>query len=138
MKELETKEIFNLLTEAKTIAVVGISRNKDKTSRIIASFLADKNYRVVGVNPAAPAIPGIPVYKSLADVPHKIDIVDVFRKSEDIGELIPDVIKVNPKCLWLQLGIRNDDESAKAFKAGISIVQDSCILVMYKKLIASA
>ena len=64
---------------------------------------------MAGVNPAAPVITGIPVYKCLSDIPYKVDIVDVFRKPETIYEIIPEVISINPKCLWLQEGIRNDD-----------------------------
>jgi predicted CoA-binding protein len=136
MKELRRDEISALLKETKTIAVVGISGEAYKTSRQIAQYLLENNYRVAGVNPAAPSIPGIPVYKSLTEIPFEIDIVNVFRRPETIGELIPDVIKVKPKCLWLQLGIRNDEEVEKAFNEGISIVQDACIYVLHQQLTA--
>jgi uncharacterized protein len=130
-KELEQDEICRLLETSRTIAVVGISGDPDKTSRSIAEYLVKNNYRVAGVNPAAPSIPGIPVYKSLLDIPYQIDIVDVFRRSETIGELIPDVIKIKPKCLWLQQGIKNDIAAEEAFKNGVSVVQDKCILVYH-------
>lgn len=133
MKELNTEEICSLLSRAKTIAVVGISGTAGKTSRVIADYLIENNYRVVGVNPAAPSIPGIPVYKSLTEIPFKIDIVDVFRKSEDIPQLIPDVIETKPECLWLQLGISNNEACSPAYAEGISIVQDKCIYVLHQE-----
>ena len=132
MKELNRAEICSLLKRAETIAVVGISGTAGKTSRVIADYLLENNYRVAGVNPAAPSIPGISVYKSLLDIPFKIDIVNVFRKSEDIPQLIPDVLQVNPECLWLQLGISNDEAVKPAFEQGISIVQDKCIYVLHQ------
>ena len=132
MKELNGSEICSLLKEAKTIAVVGISANQARVSRSIAEFLSNY-YRVVGVNPAAPSIEGIPVYKSLSDIPFEVDIVDVFRKPETIPELIPEIIKIKPKCLWLQEGIRNDEAVSEAFDAGINIVQDKCIYVYFNR-----
>lgn len=133
LKELDSNEICDLLKNAETIAVVGISADAGKISRRIADFLLSKNYRVAGVNPAAPIIPAITVYKSLSDIPFEIDIVNVFRKSESIPELIPDIIKVKPKCLWLQEGISNDAAVSEAYEKGISIVQDKCILVYFNK-----
>ncbi len=132
MRELNGSEICSLLKEAKTIAVVGISANQARVSRSIAEFLS-KYYRVVGVNPAAPSIEGIPVYKSLSDIPFEVDIVDVFRKPETIPELIPEIIKIKPKCLWLQEGIRNDEAVSEAFDSGINIVQDKCIYVYFNR-----
>lgn len=129
IKELNTAEICSLLKTAKTIAVVGISSTPVKISRKIADLLASKNYRVVGVNPAAPTITGITVYKTISEIPHQVDIINVFRKPETIAEIIPEVIKMNPKCLWLQEGIRNDEAVKPAFEKGISIVQDKCIWV---------
>lgn len=136
IKELDTAEICTLLKNAKTIAVVGISATPGKISRTIADILVSNNYRVVGVNPAAPVIPGIPVYKSISEIPHKVDIVNVFRRSETIAEIIPEVIKLNPKCLWLQEGIRDDEAVKPAFEKGISIVQNKCIWVYFNKCLS--
>lgn len=122
-----------ILREAKTIAVVGFSKNKSRTSRQIASFLKSVGYNVFGINPTIEEneIEGIPIYHSLLDVPQKIDIVNVFRKSEDIPELIDDIKNVNPKVLWLQLGIRNDSAVEPLQKLGIEVIQDTCIYVEY-------
>ena len=123
-------DICKILKEFKNVAVVGISRNPSKTSRYIADYLVDNGFNVAGVNPAAPfECGGIKVYKSLLEVPFKIEIIDVFRRSKDIEELIPDVLKVNPKVLWLQLGIRNDMAVKPAVDAGIITIQDKCIKI---------
>ena len=119
------------LKYSKTIAVVGISSNPDKTSRAIADFLLRKGYRVVGVHPKPFDIEGIPVYAKLTDIPFDIDIVDVFRRSEMIDEIIPDVLDKNPKALWLQLGIRNDKAVKPVVDNDIFVVQDECIKIVY-------
>lgn len=129
---MKTKEIKKILSEAKTIAVVGISRNPYKTSRDIADFLMRKGYQVVGVNPNFTGeIENINVYSSLTEIPFAIDIVNVFRRSEDIPEIIDDVLKKKPKTLWLQLGIQNDEAVKPVEEAGINVIQNNCIKVMY-------
>lgn len=135
MSDLELKEICKLLSDSRTIAVVGISREPDKTSRNIASFLSDYGYDVVGVNPVFDSdnADGIPVYKSISDIPHQIDIINVFRRSEDIPGLIDDVIAKKPKVLWLQQGIRNDKAVIPVIEYGITTIQDKCIFVYYNR-----
>lgn len=122
-----------LLKNSKTIAVVGISRNPNRISRGIADYLVKNGYHVVGVNPNKyfKDADGIVVYNNLTEIPHKIDIVNVFRKSEDIPSIIADVITAMPKSLWLQLGIRNDDAVSIVAEKGIQVVQDNCIKVCH-------
>jgi predicted CoA-binding protein len=129
--EQELKEISKILSEARTIAVVGLSDNPDKTSRQIAEFLVDKGYKVVGVNPTIKKSGEIDVYPTLTDIPFEIDIVDVFRKSENIPDIIPEVLKLNPKVLWLQEGVRNDDAVRLVIEKGIYTIQNKCIAVYY-------
>ena len=125
-------DICKILKESKKIAVVGLSKNPTKTSRHIAEFLIEKGYEVVGVNPtASDNIDGIKVYKSIKDIPHDIDIVDVFRHSEDIPEIISDVLEKNPKVLWLQLGIQNNEAVKPVIEKGITTIQNKCILIEY-------
>ena len=124
-------QLCTILEQAKTIAVVGISRNELRTSRQIADFLVEGGYKVAGVNPAKPDIKGIPVYESLNEIPFKVDIVDVFRRREFIPELIDDVIKIQPKVFWLQLGIRNDEAVKILFDHNITVVQDTCIAIQH-------
>jgi hypothetical protein len=120
-----------ILKEAKNIAVVGISRNELNISRIIAQYLVLNGYNVFGVNPnqSFNFADGIHVYNSLKEIPIQIDIVNVFRKSEAIPQIIDDVISIMPKVVWLQLGIRNDESVQKLNDLGITVVQDSCIKV---------
>ena len=118
-----------ILKNSKTIAVVGVSSNPTRTSRMIVNYLISAGYNVVGVNPGKPKIDGLEVFAKLTDIPFQIDIVNVFRKSEDIPQIIPDVLAVNPKTLWLQLGISNDDAVKPCIDKGIITIQDKCIKV---------
>jgi predicted CoA-binding protein len=124
-------DLCEILKNSKTIAVVGISSNPMRTSRNIADYLVRNSYNVVGVNPNRNFndADGIKVYNSLREIPHKIDIVNVFRRSEDIPEIITDVNEIMPKVLWLQLGIRNDNAVQSCIEKKITVVQDSCIKV---------
>lgn len=121
--------ICEILRNSKSIAVVGISKDETKTSRRIADFLINNNFMVVGVNPTIDIAGQIKVYHNLTDIPHKIDIVDIFRKSEDIPLLIDDILKIKPKVCWLQLGIRNDEAVKPLIDAGIIVIQDKCIKI---------
>ena len=121
----------DILKNSKTIAIIGLSSNPFRISRDIANYLVSHEYSVVGVNPNKNFTDanGIIVYNSLLEIPFEIDIVNVFRKSEDIPLLISDIITVNPKCLWIQLGIRNDSAVRPLIDKGIKVIQDSCIKV---------
>ena len=133
MEIVNSIQICDILKETKNIAVYGISSDPDKTSRSIARFLVEQGFNVVGINPALSEVEGIKVYPKLTDVPIDIDLVDVFRRSEYIGDLIPDVLAKRPKVLWLQLGIRNNEAVKPAIDAGIDIIQDKCIYIEYKR-----
>ena len=129
--EKELNEISRILSDAKIIAVVGLSDNPFRTSRQIAEFLVDKRFKVVGVNPNIKKAGEIEVYPNLSSIPFEIDIVDVFRRSETIPDLIEDVLQKNPKVLWLQQGIRNDAAVKPVIEKGIYTIQDKCIAVYY-------
>lgn len=131
MHNEDLKVIENQLRTAKTIAVLGFSKYPNKTSRMIASILVSKGFKVFGVNPTIDEneIDGIKVYKSLKDINEQIDIVNVYRRSEDIPEIIDDVLAINPKLLWLQEGIRNDIAVKPVIEKGITVYQDMCIAV---------
>ncbi len=120
-----------ILKQAKNIAVVGLSANPVRQSRQIAELLLRNGYNVVGVNPLNKNDTLFKIYPSLRDVPFPIDIVDVFRRSEHIPQIIDDVLAVKPKVLWLQAGIRNDEAVEPVIKAGITTIQDFCIKVAF-------
>ncbi|MBU2445633.1 MAG: CoA-binding protein [Bacteroidetes bacterium] len=123
-------EIFK---NAKNIAVVGISNNPGRDSGLIANFLKSKGYNVVGVNPVQDDFDGIKVYKTLKDVPFKIDIVDIFRRSEFAEEIVDESIEVGAKVVWMQLGVENIHAQEKALKAGLQVVMNHCIAIEYRK-----
>lgn len=121
-----------ILKESKNIAVIGISDKPGRYSHTISLYLKNHGYNVAGVNPALKQVEDIPVYPSLKDVPFEIDIVNVFRRSEAIPDIIPDVLAVMPKVLWLQTGIYNDEAVRPAIEAGIETIQDTCIFVEHR------
>lgn len=127
----EMKQICDLLHSSKIIAVIGLSDNPNRTSFQIAEFLASKYYKVVGVNPLLKKAGKFDVYPNLKEIPFTVDIVDVFRRSETIPEIIDDVLASNPKALWLQQGIRNDEAVKNVIDKGIFTIQDKCIAVYY-------
>lgn len=120
-----------ILKSSKNIAIVGLSSNSGRISRSIARYLVNAGYNVVGVNPNTnfTDAEGTIVYNSLLDVPFRIDIVNVFRKSEDIPYLVDDILKIKPVCLWLQQGIRNDLAVKPISESNILVVQNSCIMI---------
>ncbi len=127
------ENICKILKEAKTIAIVGLSSNPNKTSRQIADFLILKGYSVVGVNPATDTAGNIICYKNLSEIPFPVDIIDIFRPSKDIPFLTDEIISIKPKLVWLQLGIKNNSEIEKMKNAGIDSVQNKCIKIEYQR-----
>jgi predicted CoA-binding protein len=123
-----------LLTNASTIAMVGASSNPDRPSNGIMRKLKSAGYRVVPVNPNETTVLGERAYASLADVPERIDIVDVFRRAEFTPAVAGEAVKVGAKALWLQSGVVNDEAAAKAEAGGLMVVMDACIGVMHSVL----
>jgi uncharacterized protein len=121
------KELKELLTNATTIAIVGASSNPDKASYGIMQKLQKAGYKVIPVNPRETEILGERSYPSLIDVPERIDIVDVFRRSEDTPAIADDAATIGAKALWLQTGIANEDAAARAKAGGLTVVMDLCI-----------
>jgi len=134
----EMDGICGILRNTRSIAVVGMSDKPDRISRQIAEFLSDEGYEVVGVNPNCRNGGYIPVYPDLDSIPFEIDLVNVFRRSETIHEIIPAVLRKNPKTLWLQEGIINDEAVRPAVERGIKVIQDKCIAVCLRKCRQSA
>lgn len=123
-------DIRRILTETRTIALVGASNNPDRPSNRVLGFLVGRGYRVFAINPglAGKEIHGAVVYASLADLPEPVDMVDVFRNSEAAGETIDEAMALAtpPKTIWLQLGVVNAAGAARAEGRGISVVMDRC------------
>jgi uncharacterized protein len=123
-----------LLTGARTVAIVGASSNPDRPSNGIMRKLLEAGYRVVPINPNERAVLGERAYASLAEVPEPIDIVDVFRRSEFTPAIADEAVKIGAKVLWLQSGVVNDVAAATAAAGGLTVVMDSCLGVMHAVL----
>jgi predicted CoA-binding protein len=126
-----------ILLSAKTIASVGLSSNEEKESYWIAHYLKEQGYRVIPVNPTATEILGEKAYPNLESVPEKIDVVQVFRKSEDVPPVVDDAIKVGAKVVWMQEGIVNEQAAIKARAAGLQVVMDACMRATHRRLIGA-
>ncbi|MEX2144080.1 MAG: CoA-binding protein [Anaerolineales bacterium] len=124
-----------ILQAARVIAVVGHSNNPQRTSYRIAAYLRAAGYRVHAVNPTIRTVDGEPVYASLAEVPEQIDIVDVFRRSEFLSEVVDQAIAVGAKAVWAQLGVVDENAARKAELAGLDVVMDRCIMVDHRMLL---
>jgi predicted CoA-binding protein len=124
-----------ILLSAKTIACVGLSSNPNKESNRIASYLKAQGYRVIPINPTASEIMGETSYPDLQSVPEKIDVVQVFRKPEDVPPVVEDAIKAGAKVVWMQEGIVHEAAAEKARQAGLQVVMDTCMRVAHRSLI---
>ena len=130
------EEVRQLLQESKNVAIVGISNKADRASYQVAQWLQqNSHFTLFFVNPVIDEVLGQKTYPSLADIPEKIDIVDVFRKAEDCPSVLEKAIAIGAKSIWLQLGISSDEVSEKGSAAGMQVVMDRCIKVDYANLI---
>ena len=134
---VDTATLFKILSEAKTIVVVGASKNPEKDAHKIPQYLQEQGYRIIPVNPTADVILGERAYKSLSDVKEPYDVVDIFRPSEDVPPIVDEAIRGPAKVIWMQLGIENDAAAKKAEAAGKIVVQNACMMVAHRKLVAS-
>jgi len=130
----DDKALRDVLTNTRVIAVVGQSDKPERTSYRIAHFLQEVGYKIYPVNPMVSEIDGQPSYASLKDVPEPVDIVNVFRRSEYLPEIVDEAITVNAKTLWTQLGVYDEASAQKALDAGLNVVMDACIKVEYLRL----
>lgn len=127
------ENICEILMNAKNIAVVGISDKPGRDSGRIAQFLRDSGYNVFGVNPTLSEFDGIQVYKSLKDIPVPIDIVDIFRRSEFVTEIVQEAIEIKAKIVWMQLGVVNYEAEKLARSSGLIVVMNRCIAVEHRR-----
>jgi predicted CoA-binding protein len=120
-------DIKVILASARTIAIIGVSPRPDRDSHQVAAYLKEHGYRVVPVRPAQAQILGEKAYPSLDDVPETVDIVDVFRSSDQILPHAHEALRLNPRVFWMQEGIENREAAALLTAAGIDVVMDRCI-----------
>jgi len=124
----QSDPIYELLSRAKTIAVVGLSDSPLRPSHGVSAYLQAQGYRIIPVNPQIAEALGEKSYPSLVDIPEKIDVVDVFRRPEFVDEIVEQAIQLKIPAMWLQEGVINERAAEKARKAGMFVVMDHCIL----------
>ncbi len=134
MNEDELKEI---LTKVKTIAVVGISPKEDRPSYRVASYLQSKGYRILPIRPNGDTILGEKVYSNLMEIPEEIevDVVDIFRKSEEVPPVVEEAIQRGAKVVWMQEGVISPEAGIKAEKAGLKVIMDRCLKKEHQRLL---
>jgi predicted CoA-binding protein len=123
-----------ILKSSRVIAMVGLSANPERPSNIVATYLKEKGYRVIPVNPGEKTIMGETSYPDLVSIPEKVDVVDIFRKAEDIPPIVEEAIKIGAKAVWMQEGIKNESAATRAAKAGLKVVMDRCMRKEHMKL----
>ncbi len=130
----DIQSLRRILKTGKVIAVVGLSADWFRPSYFAAKYMLEHGYTVIPVNPKYPEILGQKSYKSLRDIPVKVDIVDCFRKTEDIMPIAEDAIAIGAKVLWQQIGVKNAEAAAKAEAAGLDTVMDRCVKIEHGRL----
>lgn len=125
--------VSDILRTSKTIAIVGLSSNRQRPSYEVAAYLQSAGYKIIPVNPNETEVLGQKSYARLEDVPEPVDIVDVFRRPEQVPRVADSAVAVGAKVLWLQQGIRNAAAAAKAHEAGLTVIEDACMFVEHKK-----
>jgi len=133
---MKDEELKDTLHNVKTIAVIGISPKENRPSYIVASYLKSKGYRVIPVRPDGEEILGEKVYHSLSEIPKEIslDVVDIFRKSEEVPPIVAEAIQRGIKVVWMQEGVIHKEAGEKAEKAGSKVIMDRCIKKEHQRL----
>jgi len=133
---MKDEEIKDTLRHFKTVAVIGISPKEDRPSYIVASYLKSKGYQIIPVRPDGEEILGEKVYHSLSEIPKKIgvDVVDIFRRSEDVPPIVEEAIQRGAKVVWMQEGVIHKEAGIRAEKAGLKVVMDRCMKKEHQRL----
>jgi uncharacterized protein len=126
-------ERLRILGTARTVALVGVSANPLRSSNFVATYLIRTNYTIWPVNPTYEEVLGLRCYPTLADLPEPPDIVDVFRRAEEIPSVVEEAIDVGAKVVWFQLGLRHEEAAARARGAGLAVVQDRCLKIEHAR-----
>ncbi len=129
---METEK--TILNSSNVVAIVGISPKSDRPSHIVGAYLQEHGYRVIPVNPAIAEILGEKSYPELSSIPEKIDVVDIFRRPEDVIPIVKEAIKIGAKAVWMQEGVINYEAAGVAEEAGLQVVMDKCMRKMHMKL----
>ena len=128
-------EIEHILETSKTVAIVGLSDKPDRDSYLVAAYLQSHGFRIIPVNPVVTSVLGECSYASVTDVPEKVDVVDIFRKSEAVGPVVVEAIAAGARVVWMQLGVVNQAAAEVARAAGLEVVMDRCMKVEHQRLL---
>ncbi|MEO7126984.1 MAG: CoA-binding protein [Nakamurella sp.] len=131
--EASAQERLEILAQAKSVALVGVSANVLRPSNFVATYLARTNLKIYPVNPSADEVLGLKCYPSLAALPEVPDIVDIFRATDAIPGVVDEAIAVGAKVVWFQLGLRHDGAARTAIDAGLKVVQDRCLKIEHAR-----
>ncbi len=127
-------EAEEVLTQYHRVAVVGLSPKANRPSYGVASYLKEQGYEIVPVNPAAAEVMGLKSYPDLRSIPGPVEVVDIFRRSEDVGPIVDDAIAIGAKAVWMQDGVVNEEAAEKARKAGLKVVMNTCMMREHHRL----
>ena len=130
-------ELRNILKSVHTVACVGVSTNPDKPSYGIFQYLVGAGYNMIPVNPTAPEVMGRRSYPDVPSIPEKIDVVQIFRKPEDVPPVVEQAIQAGARVVWMQEGIVNQQAAERAEQAGLQVVMDRCMMKTHQRLLAT-
>jgi len=117
----------DILDTCRVVAIVGISSEEDRPSNHVGSYLQMTGYRIIPVNPLEKQVLGESCYPNLSAIPEKVDLVDIFRRSEKVTSIVEEAIKIGAKAIWMQEGVINEEAAQKAASAGLKVVQNKCM-----------
>jgi predicted CoA-binding protein len=126
--------IAELLANARVIAVVGLSSKKHRPSYGVSEYMQRAGYRIIPVNPNEESVLGEKAYPSLETIPERVDIVNIFRRSEFVPEIVEQAIRIGAQAIWMQEGVVHEEAAERARQAGLTVVMDRCILKEHRRL----
>ena len=129
----EQQTIEKILRTARTVATVGLSNDTSKPAHTVPAYLQSQGYRVIPVNPTIESALGEKAYASLSDVPEPIDVVQIFRRSDQVGPIVDEAIQVGAKAVWMQIGIADEEAATRARAAGLDVVMNQCMRVQHMR-----
>jgi len=123
-----------ILNSSRVVAIVGLSPKPNQPSHIVASYLKEMGYRIIPVNPKVKEVLGEPSYPDLSSISGPVDVVDIFRRSEEVPAIVEEAIKIGAKAVWMQEGVVSEESASRAREAGLLVVMDKCMRKEHKKL----
>jgi predicted CoA-binding protein len=123
-----------ILNSSRVVVIVGLSPKPDRPSYIVASYLKKKGYKIIPVNPGEKEMLGETCYPDLVSIPEPVDVVDIFRRSEEVPAIVEEAIKIGAKAVWMQEGVVNEEAASRAKEAGLTVVMNKCMRKEHRKL----